>query len=283
MERKIKKRVKGFKTIDGAGVRLVRVLGQNTTKDFDPILMLDSFDSTNPEHYKAGFPMHPHRGIETISYLYKGSMVHKDSLGNEDTISDGEIQWMNSGSGIMHEELLPESDRLLGVQLWLNLPAKEKMSPPSYRAIRAKDIQEIPVEGGFIRLLAGKYGKYTGHLGEHLPFHYYDIHLEDGAELELNTEEQESVVAFTLLGDAEIAGELLEEKTAVSFSEGRSIKLKGLAGGSQILVMKSQALDEPVSWGGPIVMNTKEELDQAFYEFKHGNFIKHDLAFDIGK
>ena len=135
MEWRIKVKKQGYRTKDGAGVSLVRVLGQSTIKDFDPILMLDSFDKINPEEYTAGFPRHPHRGIETISYLYKGKMIHKDSLDNEDAIGDGEVQWMNSGSGILHEEKLPASDRLLGVQLWLNLPKKDKMSKPSYTSI----------------------------------------------------------------------------------------------------------------------------------------------------
>lgn len=128
MERKNTKIVQGYRTRDGAGVSLVRVLGKDTVEEFDPILMLDSFDSTNPEDYIKGFPMHPHRGIETISYLYKGKMIHRDTLGNEDAITSGEVQLMNSGSGIEHEEMIPESDRLLGVQLWLNLPSSEKMS-----------------------------------------------------------------------------------------------------------------------------------------------------------
>lgn len=126
MKRKVQNKVTGFPTKDGAGVSLVRVLGHSTVKEFDPILMLDSFDSENPEDYIAGFPMHPHRGIETVSYVYRGKMKHRDSLGFEDTVNDGELQWMTAGSGILHEEKLPLSERLLGVQLWLNLPADKK-------------------------------------------------------------------------------------------------------------------------------------------------------------
>jgi redox-sensitive bicupin YhaK (pirin superfamily) len=279
MERKITKKVKGFKTIDGAGVRLVRVLGLNTVKDFDPILMLDSFDSTNPDDYTAGFPMHPHRGIETITYLYRGKMMHKDTLGNEDTISDGEVQWMNSGSGIMHEEQIPPADRMLGVQMWLNLPQSEKMSKPTYRSLGKEEIVEVEIEGGFVRLLAGSYGEHKGHQGEHLPLDYYDVHLEEGSELEIKTQPDESVMAFTLLGEAEIAGEKVEEKTAVKLSEGDVLHLKGLTGGSQILVMKSKALNEPIAWAGPVVMNTREELKTAFDELDEGTFIKDKLDF----
>lgn len=177
MERKITKTVQGYRTRDGAGVSLVRVLGKDTVEEFDPILMLDSFDSTNPEDYIKGFPMHPHRGIETISYLYKGKMIHRDTLGNEDAITSGEVQWMNSGSGIEHEEMIPESDRLLGVQLWLNLPSSEKMSKPSYHRINFEDIKELDIEGGKLRLLAGQYGEHHGYKGEHLPFNYYEYTL----------------------------------------------------------------------------------------------------------
>ncbi|MGI6089499.1 MAG: pirin family protein [Bilifractor porci] len=279
MDRRIKSRIKGYRTTDGAGVSLVRVLGNDTVKEFDPILMLDSFDSTNPEDYTAGFPMHPHRGIETISYLYKGKMIHKDTLGNQDEISDGEVQWMNSGSGILHEEQVPEAERLLGVQLWLNLPQKDKMSQPTYRAIRKKEIKEIPVDGGFIRLLAGAYEGHTGHQGEHLPLDYYDVHLEEGKELVLSCRKEDSVMAFTLLGHASIAGEAVEEKTAVKLTEGDRLVLRGEKGGSQILVMKSLALKEPVAWAGPIVMNTRAELNQAFYELNNGGFIKDSLDF----
>lgn len=126
MKRTVKSTVRGHRTVDGAGVSLVRVLGDSTMEEFDPILMLDSFDSTNPEDYRAGFPLHPHRGIETISYVVKGAMKHRDSLGNEAAVGDGEVQWMCAGSGILHEEMIPTTGRLLGVQLWLNLPAERQ-------------------------------------------------------------------------------------------------------------------------------------------------------------
>lgn len=280
MERKVKTKITGYRTVDGAGVSLVRVLGYDNVKEFDPILMLDSFDSTNPKEYTAGFPMHPHRGIETVSYLYKGKMVHKDTLGNEDSISDGEVQWMNSGSGILHEEQVPKADRLLGVQLWLNLPGAEKMSHPYYSAIRAKDIEEIELEGGYLRLLAGTFRGHTGYQGEHLPLDYYDVHLKEEGEFKIETEINESVMVFTLLGKAIVAGEEIEEKTAVKLTDGDCLTLRGVAGGSQILVMKAPALDEEIAWAGPIVMNTKEEINHAFYELQEGTFIKTKLDFN---
>ena len=279
MERKITKMVQGYRTRDGAGVSLVRVLGKDTIEDFDPILMLDSFDSTNPEDYIKGFPMHPHRGIETISYLYKGKMIHRDTLGNEDAITSGEVQWMNSGSGIEHEEMIPESDRLLGVQLWLNLPSSEKMSKPSYHRINFEDIKELDIEGGKLRLLAGQYGEHNGYKGEHLPFNYYDIHLDSGALFENSTANDESIMLFTLVGDIEVAGEVVKEKTAAKLSDGDSVCIKSLTDGAQVLYISSKKLDEPVAWAGPIVMNTPKEIQQAYIDLRNGDFIKEKIDY----
>ena len=279
MNRKVKTKVKGFNTRDGAGVSLVRVLGKDTAKEFDPILMLDSFDSTNPEDYRAGFPMHPHRGIETISYLSSGNMIHRDSLGNEDMIRDGEVQWMNSGSGIMHEEMIPDSKRLLGVQLWLNLPAKEKMSKPSYNSIKKSEIEEVEIEGRKIRLLAGSFKDHQGYKGEHLPINYYDIHLEPNAEFTIDSKEDDSVIVFTLLGDIYIEGEYIEEKTAVKLTDGESLTIKNGDKKSQVLYINSKALNEPIAWGGPIVMNTPRELQMAYLELRNETFIKENVDY----
>lgn len=278
MNRTIKTQVTGQRAIDGAGVSLVRVLGHDTVREFDPILMLDSFDSTDPDDYTAGFPLHPHRGIETISYVYRGKMKHKDTLGNEDTVEDGEVQWMNSGSGILHEEQVPAADRLLGVQLWLNLPAAEKMSAPTYRALKAADIPEVEVEGGKVRVLAGSYGDTQGHVSEHLPVNYYDVHLADGAALDIPTAPDDSVMLFTLKGDARVDGTLVREKTAVKLTEGDAVQIEGVGEGSQVLFIGSRALGEPIAWAGPIVMNTQAELRQAFDDLDRGDFIKEGLT-----
>lgn len=279
MERKIKNQVTGFRTKDGAGVSLVRVLGNQTTDEYDPILMLDSFDSINPEDYIAGFPLHPHRGIETISYVYKGQMTHKDSLGNEDTIKDGEVQWMTAGSGIMHEEKLPASERMLGVQLWLNLPAKDKMVPPAYKSIKNSEIQEISIDNGKLRLLAGEYNGVTGYKSKYLPLDYYDIHLNPNSSIVLDTDSNRSIMLFTLLGDAYISGELVKEKTAVKLSQGNSVEIKSTDTKAQVLFVSSTRLDEPIAWGGPIVMNTKDELNKAFQDLKDGTFLKTGIQY----
>lgn len=279
MKRKIIKEMTGFSTKDGAGVSLVRVLGHNTVEDYDPILMFDSFDSKNPDDYTAGFPMHPHRGIETISYIYRGQMTHKDSLGNEDTIKDGEVQWMTAGSGILHEEKLPASERMLGVQLWLNLPAKDKMVAPAYRSIKNAEIQEIDLEDGMLRLLAGKYKDKEGFKSKYLPLDYYDIHLEPNASIIIDTDKDRSILVFTLLGQAYLGGELVKEKTAVKLSQGDSLEIKTGDEKAQILFVSSEKLEEAISWGGPIVMNTKEELDKAFDDLKKGTFLQKKISY----
>lgn len=279
MERKISQQVTGFRTKDGAGVSLVRVLGYGTVEEYDPILMLDSFDSTNPDDYTAGFPMHPHRGIETISYVYRGFMTHKDSLGNEDTIGDGEVQWMTAGSGIMHEEKLPASERMLGVQLWLNLPAKDKMVPPAYHSIKNSDIEEIEFDWGKLRLLAGEFEGRKGYMSKYLPLNYYDLHLNANASTVLNTDSDHFVMVFTLLGDAYIGGELVKEKTAVKLTSGDSLEIKATDEKAQVLFVSSKRLDEPVVWGGPIVMNTKEELNKAFDDLRQGTFIQDKISY----
>lgn len=280
MERKVKNQVTGYPTQDGAGVNLVRVLGNSTIKDYDPILMLDSFDSTNPQDYTAGFPMHPHRGIETISYVSQGKMKHRDSLGNEDTISDGEVQWMTAGSGIMHEEMLPAAQRMLGVQLWLNLPQKDKMTVPSYHSIKNSQIQEIELENAVIRLLAGEYKGKSGFIGKHLPLDYYEIYLKPGAEIRLDTQRDRTVIIFTLLGEICIGGTKIKEKTAARLTQGEYTFIKSEDKSATILFISSAALEEPVAWGGPIVMNTGDELKKAFADLERGSFIQDKMSYD---
>jgi len=279
MGRKVIEQVQGYRTQDGAGVSLVRVLGLRTVKEYDPILMLDSFDSENPSDYTAGFPLHPHRGIETISYIYKGKMTHKDSLGNEDTIGDGEVQWMTAGSGILHEEKLPAADRLLGVQLWLNLPASQKMVSPGYRSIKNSEIKEIPLEQGKLRLLAGRYREEEGYLSKYLPLDYYDIHLDAGASVTVETDPERSVMIFTLVKDVYVGGELVKEKTAAKLSPGNQVIIRAADEDAQVLFISSTKLEESVSWGGPIVMNTKEELAKAFEDLENGTFLKEEISY----
>ncbi|MEG0291481.1 MAG: pirin family protein [Anaerovoracaceae bacterium] len=279
MKRQIDKLVKGFNTEDGAGVKLVRVLGPGTVNDFDPILMLDSFDSRNPEDYTAGFPMHPHRGIETISFVSQGKMMHKDSLGHSDTVESGEVQWMTAGSGIMHEELLPAADRMLGVQLWLNLPAEHKMTKPEYHSIKKEDIKEIKNDSGTIKVLAGKYQGTEGFKGKYLPLDYLDVKIEENKTMEIEVNTENSVMIFTLLGNVEIEGKLVDEKTAAHLTKGDRVSIKALSEETEVLLMSSSYLNERISWGGPIVMNNEKDLNNAFYELERGEFLKESVEY----
>lgn len=279
MKRTIAAEIVGRVAIDGAGVKLTRVLGAQTMHTFDPILMLDSFDSTNPEDYIKSFPMHPHRGIETISYVYKGKMTHKDSLGNSDTIQDGEVQWMTAGSGILHEEILPPCERMLGVQLWLNLPQKDKMSAPAYRSIKNTEIPELELESARLRLLAGEYEGTKGFCGKYLPLDYYDLWLEPHKTQILPTKSEYFAMLFLLQGDAYIDGKLVREKTAVRLTNGESISLASTDKFAQILYIASIPLQESIAWGGPIVMNTNEEVNRAFDELQSNTFLKEGIAY----
>lgn len=273
--REIQKMVRGQRAVDGAGVRLVRVLGHADVYDFDPFLMLDSFDSTNPSDYTAGFPWHPHRGIETITYLISGRIEHMDSLGNQGVIASGESQWMTAGSGILHQEMPKASDRMLGFQLWLNLPRAEKMAQPSYLSITPKEIPVVTSGSATIRVLSGRFGDISGVLPRHIPASIFDILLPRGESLCLPTKPDETVFVFLIEGDAIVNANLVAEKTAVLFGGGDSIECSASPDRElRLIFFSGKALHEPVAWGGPIVMNTREELDQAFDELREGTFIR---------
>ena len=272
--------MKGQQTFDGAGVDLVRVLGHPTAEVFDPILMLDSFDSTDPEAYKAGFPSHPHRGIESISYLVQGQMMHRDSLGHEDTIGDGEVQWMTAGSGIQHEEQLPASERLLGVQLWLNLPAKDKMVAPAYHHIKREDIPEVAIDGGKVRVLAGAFNGVQGFQSSYVPLDYYDVQLDAGKTATIATDPARMTMVFTLLGDAVVEGEAIAAKTAVKLASGDSLQLAAGDNPVHILVISAPALHEPIAWHGPVVMNSLADIAKASAELRNGKFLKHEIQYE---
>ncbi len=274
--REISKTIRGQRATDGAGVRLVRVLGHGDVEDFDPFLMLDSFDSTDPADYVAGFPTHPHRGIETITYLISGRIEHEDSLGNKGAIIAGESQWMTAGSGILHQEMPKESGRMLGFQLWLNLPRAEKMAEPAYLSITREMIPVARSGNAEIRVLSGSYGDAAGVTPRHIPATIYDVTLPAGEELELSTKPEETVFVFLIEGDGAVYGRGIPEKTAVLFGKGDSIAVSAPAeSGLRFIFISGKPLQEPVAWGGPIVMNTRQELQHAFDELRNGTFIKH--------
>lgn len=274
MKRKILNRTQGFRTKDGAGVSLVRVLSRNTTKEYDPILMLDSFDSTDPEDYIKGFPMHPHRGIETITYLREGTMTHKDSMGNEGTITDNEVQWMTAGSGIMHEEMPKPSKRMLGVQLWLNLLSKDKMVRPHYQSLRGDDLKIVEEDFAKIKVISGEYKGTKGYAPKYLPLDFYEIEIKKNEEFTIDTKDDQQVILFTLIGDIEVENDVVSEKTAVTTTDGDKLTIKAKDEDVIVLFLKSIPTNEPIAWAGPIVMNTNEDLRQASLDLRNGTFIK---------
>lgn len=275
-KREVIKEVRGQRAVDGAGVRLVRVLGLRNTADFDPFLMLDSFDSNDPADYLAGFPTHPHRGIETITYLISGEIEHQDSLGNKGVIHSGEAQWMTAGSGILHQEMPQASDRMLGFQLWLNLPRDEKMADPAYLDITAGQIGCKYIENAEVRVLSGRYGDVHGVTPRHIKATIYDVDLDAGTQLTLPVDSTENAFVFLIEGDAVIDGRRIPEKTAVLFGAGDAITVMAPEErATRFILCSGRPLREPIAWGGPIVMNTETELNAAFEELRQGTFIRH--------
>lgn len=281
--RTIKKIVTGRKAVDGAGVKLVRVLGPETTSDFDPFLMLDAFDSTNPDDYTKGFPWHPHRGIETITYLIKGDIEHGDSLGNRGSILDGDCQWMSAGSGIIHQEMPQARDRILGAQLWLNMPAKDKMTDPTYGDIKQEDIPVLEEDGTRVHIIAGEYlGTEGAFEGRHVKATYLDVEVAAGHEWSFTNDPDSTLFIYIFHGKAifdpmkslDHKEELIDEKQALLFSTGDTFWIKAADQGIRFILVSGRPLNEPIAWGGPIVMNTQEELRLAFEELSANKFIK---------
>lgn len=274
MRAKVIKAIKGVPAVDGAGVSLTRVLGRGTVEDFDPILMLDSFDSTDPNDYIAGFPTHPHRGIETITYLSLGRMDHKDSMGNEGAILDGDVQWMTAGSGIMHSEYPVASERMLGLQFWLNLPSTEKMTDPKYFDIKNEDIPTVRENGATYRVISGKFKDAQGVKPHHIQAKFVEVKLEPNTKFELPLEEFETHFIFNLQGGVRIDDKVYTEKTAVLLGEGNSVEIGSTDEPLHLIFVEAPRLNEPVAWAGPIAMNSNSELRLAFEELENGTFVK---------
>lgn len=277
--RPIKKIITGEEAVDGAGVRLVRVFGHRETGDLDPFLMLDAFDSTDPDDYVRGFPWHPHRGIETVTYLIDGDIEHGDSLGNHGSIRGGECQWMTAGSGIIHQEMPQPTGRMRGIQLWLNLPARDKMVHPKYGDIRAGDIPVVEGDGSTVRIVSGAYaGTHGAFEGKHVQATVLDVTLGAGKNWALPVGYDETVFTYILEGEGRFGreGAPLGARHAVLFGAGDTVRVVAGQTDIRMLVFAARPLGEPIAWGGPIVMNTREELDLAFRELDAGTFIRHD-------
>jgi hypothetical protein len=293
------KRIRQTKpTIEGAGVKLQRAFGFGTTSEFDPFLLLDDFRNENPEDYVAGFPWHPHRGIETITYVLAGSVDHGDSLGNKGSLRAGDVQWMTAGRGIMHQEM-PKGDpngRMHGFQLWANLPASLKMTAPRYQDIKAADIPEVVEDDGTrARVIVGDFcGKRGPVEGVAADPRYVDVSVPPGVRRRNAVDRDRNAFAYVLAGsgsfrdaseprrvlteqvgtDAPTAYDSTGNRSLVLFDRGDEIVVQAGDEGIRFLLVSGKPLEEPVAWYGPIVMNTQEELEQAFAELRNGSFIK---------
>ena len=286
-------------TIEGAGVHLRRAFGFGNTTDFDPFLLFDDFRNDNPEEYLAGFPWHPHRGIETITYVLSGQVDHRDSLENKGTLGSGDVQWMTAGSGIMHQEM-PKGDeqgRMHGFQLWANLPASLKMTAPRYQDVSGRDIPEVVEDDGTrVRVVCGEFwGKKGPVEGVAADPRYLDIWVPPGKRRALPVETTRHAFAYVFEGagqfrdasaprpvktdhggrDEYTVYDMVGNRSLVLFDRGDEVVVQAGEQGLRFLLVSGKPLEEPVAWYGPIVMNTQQELRQAVFELQNGTFIKN--------
>ena len=297
--RKIRKVLKSKPTIEGAGVHLKRALGYSQVPMFDPFLLLDDFRSNNPEHYIKGFPWHPHRGIETITYVLQGDVEHGDSMGNKGIISSGDIQWMTAGSGIIHQEM-PKGDPngvMFGFQLWANLPKSHKMMEPRYRDVKNRQIPEVMLENGTkVRVICGKAGGRQGLVRDIITNpEYLDVTVPARSEFIHPTKRGHTVFAYVIEGKGYFCKEKLpfsyeiegvnyfdiqrdpfvSNETLVLFDDGDQMMVSTEGDAVRFLLISGKPIGEPIAWYGPIVMNTEDELRVAFEEYHNGTFVKH--------
>ncbi|MGA2880216.1 MAG: pirin family protein [Bryobacteraceae bacterium] len=297
--RPVKRLVKAKPTLEGAGVHLRRAFGFGNTSDFDPFLLLDDFRNDVPDDYLAGFPWHPHRGIETITYVLAGTVDHGDSMGNQGTIAAGDVQWMTAGPGIIHQEM-PKGDqsgRMHGFQLWANLPSALKMTPPRYQEIKATEIPLITDDDGTgVRIVCGSFwgkrGPVDGIASDPM---YLDISVPPGKRKVLPVETTRHAFAYVFAGDGTFgnaSGPLAvptegvgwadttppkdaDNRSLVLFDQGDELTVQAGEEGIRFLLVSGKPLEEPVAWYGPIVMNTQDQLREAFDELEQGTFLKH--------
>jgi len=279
--REILKITRTTPTIEGAGVHLQRVFGFGQEESFDPFLLLDHFGSDNPDDYRKGFPWHPHRGMETITYILHGNVEHGDSLGNKGVIGSGDVQWMTAGSGIIHQEM-PKGDTsggMWGFQLWANLPRSHKMMKPRYQELKAAQIPEVAGPGGVrIKLVAGSVGEIKGPVRDIvIDPQYLDVAIPADGSFKHSVTPGHTCFVYVFEGEGffdETRKSLVTAGHLVLFGDGERVVVTAGNGPLRFLLITGRPLGEPVAWHGPIVMNTEEELRVAFAEYRAGTFIK---------
>ncbi|MDX1403640.1 MAG: pirin family protein [Woeseiaceae bacterium] len=261
----------GMPASDGAGVNMTRIIGTPMLDHIDPFLLFDVFESDNPDDYIAGFPPHPHRGFETVTYMLAGQMRHRDNAGNEGVIRAGGVQWMTAGRGIVHSEMPEQQDGLMwGTQLWVNLPREHKMTAPAYQEIAADG---IPVDkralGVEVRVIAGRSGAVTDRPTEPI---YLDVQMPAKAEFEETIPDTHSAFLFVIEGTLRVSGQDIDSRTLAILGDGDSITVESAETACRFLLIAGRKLDEPIARAGPFVMNTQSEIRQAISDFQSGRF-----------
>ena len=277
-EIEIKKIVEPVETSDGAGVKLKRSIGTSAINYLDPFLLLDEFGSENKDDYMAGFPPHPHRGIETVTYMLEGKFEHKDSTGAKGIMSSGDVQWMKTGGGIIHSEMPAMSDgKLHGFQLWVNMPAKLKMSKPEYIYLDAKQIKIYKDEEKKIKIIAGKFKNYEGPIkGHNVEPIYFDIELREENEFKFDLPLNHNSFIYLVEGSIKIGKDKhqrIDGSSLIVLKKGKNLNVKALKR-SKFLLIAGKPIGETIARGGPFVMNTKQEILQAMEDYNNGNFIR---------
>lgn len=271
--RRVERLVAGHPTSDGAGVKLTRVLTQDLQRRLDPFLMLDAFGSDSPDDYIGGFPDHPHRGFETVTYMLAGRMHHRDSAGNEGLLLPGSVQWMTAGRGVIHSELPEQAEgRMEGFQLWLNLPAQDKLCPPWYRDIASAEVPEWHGDGVTVRVIAGaSHGVIGAVQREATAPLMLDLHLEAGATFEQALPATHNAFVYVYRGAITLGGQPVpQQRMAILDNHGDGVRLTASVEGARVLLIAGRPLREPIAQHGPFVMNTRQELHQAMEDFHAG-------------
>ena len=276
--RNVRRTVHGQDTSDGAGVRLKRCIGTPALDHLDPFLLLDEFKSDQPGDYIAGFPDHPHRGFETVTYMLAGRMEHRDHGGNQGNLVAGSVQWMTAGRGIIHSEMPQQENGLMwGFQLWINLPAESKMIPPRYQDISPEDVPEVSVEGGRVRIVAGEVDGTPGPInGIVTNPTYLDVTLEPGAEFTHDIPDEHNSFVYVFEGDGHVGitesddGTQISAGTLAILENGDAVRASSGDRGMRSLILAAKPIGEPIARNGPFVMTTAEELEQAFADYRNG-------------
>ena len=268
--RNISHLIEGIATKDGAGVNLTRIIGSPELNMLDPFLLLDEFGSENPNDYIAGFPPHPHRGFETITYMLNGKFTHKDSAGNEGHLSDGGVQWMTAGKGVVHSEMPEQSEGLMrGFQLWLNLPKEKKMIDPSYHDIQADKIPSVLLENAKVKVISGEFQSTKGPGRPHTGVLYLDVHLNEASSISIPINENWNAFIYVYEGEIESNLSVPKGNLAVLDTDG-IFECRSISSDTKFILAAGEPLNEPVARGGPFVMNTKGEVLQAFDDYQSG-------------